>query len=69
MTSPTPSPSNGESTSPGNGGSTPPGDGDGDGGLPVTGAAVGGVIVLGLGLVAGGIALMAVRRRRDVFEA
>jgi LPXTG-motif cell wall-anchored protein len=57
------------------------GDGDGDGapgtsvpsnsggGLPVTGAAVGGAVILGMGLVAVGIALIAVRRRRDVFDS
>lgn len=36
---------------------------DGDNGLPVTGAQVGGMVVLGGGLVAAGIAMAAVRRR------
>jgi len=42
--------------------STPPSDG----GLPVTGAALGGVIVAGLALLAGGVvAILVARRRRD----
>lgn len=37
----------------------------GGGGLPVTGSAIGGLVVMGLALVVGGAALLAVRRRRD----
>jgi LPXTG-motif cell wall-anchored protein len=33
--------------------------------LPVTGASLGGLVALGIGLVAGGTALMVMRRRRD----
>lgn len=66
---------------PGNGNGTPtptttptttttPGDGNGGGGdepeLPVTGMQVGGLALLGAGLLAGGIAMMAVRRRRSL---
>jgi hypothetical protein len=39
------------------------------GGLPITGAALGGLITTGLGLVAGGVALLVARRRRDNAEA
>lgn len=50
---------------------TTPGDGNGGGGdeepkLPVTGMQVGGLALLGAGLLAGGIAMMAVRRRRSL---
>lgn len=50
----------------------PPSSGGGGGvggGLPVTGPAIGGAIVLGLGLVGGGIALVMMRRRRNVFDS
>jgi LPXTG-motif cell wall-anchored protein len=48
---------------------TPDQSGDkGRGGLPVTGAQVGGMAVLGAGLLAAGIALLAVRRRRDLSD-
>jgi len=42
--------------------------GDG-GGLPVTGAALGGVIAAGLGLLLGGVALLVARRRREDRQA
>ncbi|HZN19692.1 MAG TPA: LPXTG cell wall anchor domain-containing protein [Micromonosporaceae bacterium] len=64
--SPTPSDGNGGSSSPpGNGG----GGGGGGGGLPVTGTAVGAILVAGLGLLGAGVVLLVVRRRRDVFES
>lgn len=57
-----PSPSSSGSTG-GNGGST----GGSGGGLPVTGTAVGGIVLTGLALVAGGVGLLfLVRRRRLV---
>jgi LPXTG-motif cell wall-anchored protein len=68
--SPSPTPSESEST-PSNGSSTPGGGGSttgGGGGLPVTGSAVGGIVVVGIGLLAAGVALMAVRRRRDLSD-
>lgn len=47
----------------GPGDSTPPETSDNRRGLPVTGAQVGGMVVLGGGLIAAGIAMLAVRRR------
>ena len=41
------------------------GDG-GEGGLPVTGAQVGGMLVIGFGLLSAGFAMTAVRRRQDL---
>jgi LPXTG-motif cell wall-anchored protein len=38
----------------------------GEGGLPVTGAQVGGMLVIGFGLLSAGFAMTAVRRRRDL---
>ncbi|HET8680791.1 MAG TPA: LPXTG cell wall anchor domain-containing protein [Micromonosporaceae bacterium] len=65
--SPSPSPSDGD----GGGSSSPPGNGGGGGGggLPVTGTAVGAILVAGLGLLGAGVVLLVVRRRRDVFES
>jgi LPXTG-motif cell wall-anchored protein len=60
------SPSDGGST-PG-GGSSSGGGSDTGGGLPITGTAVGGMVVVGIGLLAAGVALMAVRRRRDLSD-
>jgi LPXTG-motif cell wall-anchored protein len=34
----------------------------------VTGTAVGGLLITGIGLLAAGIALMAIRRRRDITD-
>lgn len=39
-----------------------------DHGLPVTGAQVGGMLILGGGLLAAGIAMSAVKRRRDLWD-
>ncbi|MER7004375.1 hypothetical protein ABT297_15200 [Dactylosporangium sp. NPDC000555] len=52
-----------QTPSPSDSASTPVGGGGG-GGLPVTGVAVGGTALAGAALVAGGVALLAVRRRR-----
>jgi LPXTG-motif cell wall-anchored protein len=41
----------------------------GDGGLPVTGTAVGGLVLAGLALIGGGTALMVMRRRRDAVDS
>ncbi len=41
------------------------GDAAGEGGLPVTGAQVGGMLVIGFGLLSAGFAMTAVRRRQD----
>jgi LPXTG-motif cell wall-anchored protein len=64
-----PSPSGTVSESPSGTVSESPGGGsagaDGDS-LPVTGAAVTSMVVIGVALVAGGIALLVVRRRRDL---
>jgi LPXTG-motif cell wall-anchored protein len=43
-------------------------DGGGGSGLPVTGAQVGGMLILGGGLLAAGIAMSAVKRRRDLWD-
>jgi LPXTG-motif cell wall-anchored protein len=71
--SPTPSetPSVTPSETPSESGSSTPGatssaPGGGGGGLPVTGTAIGGIVVVGVGLVAAGVALLAVRRRREI---
>lgn len=62
---PSPTPSDGDGSSPpGNGGG-----GGGGGGLPVTGTAVGAILVAGIGLLGAGVVLLVVRRRRDVFES
>jgi LPXTG-motif cell wall-anchored protein len=54
---------------PGNGGSSPPPTTTTPGGgLPVTGTAIGGIVIAGIGLVAAGIALLAIRRRRDIAD-
>jgi len=54
---------------PGNGGSSPPPTTTTPGGgLPVTGTAIGGILIAGIGLVAAGIALLAIRRRRDIAD-
>lgn len=62
---------------PGNGGTPPPGEGEnGEGGedgededeLPVTGLQVGGLAVIGAGLLAAGVALMAIRRRNGLAD-
>ncbi len=55
-------PTPGDSQSSGGGG------GGGGGSLPVTGVAVGTMAVLGVGLLAAGVALLMVRRRRDVSD-
>jgi LPXTG-motif cell wall-anchored protein len=60
----TPSESGSASLPPPSGTSSAPGGGGG--GLPVTGTALGGLVVLGVGLVAAGVALLSVRRRREI---
>lgn len=62
-TSPPTSPSSPSESTPGETSSTP---GGGGGNLPLTGTAVGGLVVVGVGLLAAGVAMMAVRRRREV---
>ncbi len=63
--SPPPSnPSSPPPSSPSNGG----GVGGGGGSLPITGAAIGGLVTVGLGLVGAGITLVLLRRRRDAVE-
>ncbi|MGN9909646.1 LPXTG cell wall anchor domain-containing protein [Phytohabitans sp. LJ34] len=74
---PTPTPSQSESPSttspatPGGSVSGTPGAGAGGGSLPVTGGAVLATAVLGVALVAGGAALLALRRRKEahVFDS
>jgi LPXTG-motif cell wall-anchored protein len=61
----TPSPSTPGGSTPGSPGGTSPGGGGDGGGLPVTGAAVTGLTATGAGLVLGGVALLALRRRRE----
>ncbi|MFY1575199.1 LPXTG cell wall anchor domain-containing protein [Verrucosispora sp. WMMD703] len=58
-----PVPSDTPSASPSNG--TGGGGGDDDGSLPVTGAAATTMALVGVGLIGGGVALVALRRRRD----
>lgn len=58
-TSPTPSKSSGTSTPPSSGSSTPGGN------LPLTGPAIGGIVLTGIAALGGGIALLVLRRRRD----
>lgn len=57
-------------TSPGTPSATPSGAGGGDsgGGLPVTGTAIGGILLLGVGLVGTGAVLLTVRRRRGLTD-
>ncbi|MGC5017612.1 hypothetical protein [Micromonospora sp. DT47] len=65
--SPSPTPSESSSTSPGTPTSpgAPGGSGGGGGGLPITGVAATSTALTGLVLIGGGVALMALRRRRD----
>ena len=68
---PTPTTPPGDGSTPPGDGSTPPGDGStppGDGNLPKTGVAIGGIVVTGIGLIAGGAVLMLARRRRDATD-
>jgi hypothetical protein len=62
----TPSPGSSESTQPG--GSSPSASPSSGGGLPVTGVAWGATVLTAVGLIAAGVALMAVRRRRELTE-
>ncbi|MEV0274005.1 hypothetical protein AB0H43_34975 [Hamadaea sp. NPDC050747] len=64
-TSETPSPGTSESTQPGE---TPSPSTSPAGGLPVTGVAWGATVLTAVGLIAAGIALVAVRRRRELTE-
>jgi LPXTG-motif cell wall-anchored protein len=64
----TPSPPGETPETPGENGGGGEGPGD-DGELPVTGIRVGGMVVLGAGLLAAGVAMLAVRRRRLVPDA
>jgi LPXTG-motif cell wall-anchored protein len=64
---------NGGGSNGGSGGGSGNGSGGASGGnqgesLPITGTAIGGLVALGLGLVAGGTVLLAVRRRRQVVD-
>lgn len=69
-------PPGGETPPPGGNGETPPPGENGEGGekpgdddeagLPVTGIQVGGLVVLGSGMLAAGVAMLAVRRRRGL---
>jgi hypothetical protein len=60
--SPSTDTSSSSSSSSSSGGGTPPDD---SGQLPVTGAAVGGIAVTGLVFIVAGVAMLALRRRRD----
>jgi hypothetical protein len=53
----------------GGGGGAPAAGGAGSGSLPVTGVALGGMLLTGLALVGGGVALVVLRRRRDAAPA
>jgi hypothetical protein len=66
-TSETPSPGVSESSQPGTSVSPSPSSSSG-GGLPVTGVAWGATALTAVGLIAAGVALMAVRRRRELTE-
>jgi hypothetical protein len=71
-------PGNGETPPPEESGETPPpgengeggepGENGENGGLPVTGMQLGGLLVLGSGLLAAGVAMVAVRRRKGLGE-
>ena len=63
----TPTPTTPDPTTPTDPGTTTPPPGGGN--LPLTGTAVGGIVVTGIGLVAGGAVLMLARRRRDATDA
>lgn len=62
----TPPPGNGETPPPGNGETPPPGEEEP--GLPVTGMQVGGLVALGVALLAAGAAMMVVRRRGSITD-
>jgi len=68
----TPTPETTDTPSPGGSGSTQPGtaspSSSSGGGLPVTGVAWGATVLTAVGLIAAGIALLAVRRRRELTE-
>lgn len=67
--SPTPSKSSGGDSGGGGLAGSGGGAGNGSGGsLPITGTAVGGLVLLGLGLVAAGVTMLVLRRRRDAVE-
>lgn len=66
-TSPSTSPSAGQSTTPGTS-QTPSVSPSPGGELAVTGTAIGGIVFAGVALLGGGVALMAVRRRRNLTE-
>ncbi|NUT22697.1 MAG: hypothetical protein HOV77_26300 [Hamadaea sp.] len=70
-TTETPTPGNSDTPSPGTStqpGGTPSPSSSTGGGLPVTGVAWGATALTAVGLIAAGIALMAVRRRRELTE-
>ncbi|MEV6963477.1 hypothetical protein AB0M47_00050 [Hamadaea sp. NPDC051192] len=64
----TPTPGTSESTQPGGGEETPSPSSSTSPGLPVTGVAWGATVLTAVGLIAAGIALVAVRRRRELTE-
>ncbi|MCP2325162.1 hypothetical protein HDA40_003669 [Hamadaea flava] len=64
----TPTPGTSESTQPGGGEQTPSPSTSSTGGLPVTGVAWGATVLTAVGLIAAGIALVAVRRRRELTD-